>query len=66
MKVQLCWKKKGDHRLYRFDWMNSKEAKEMFIKMDTNEITFAYLRRWEGYGYVCHKVLKDNKERGKS
>lgn len=65
MRVQLCWKKKGESILHCLLSMPVKDARKAFAKIDNDEIVLAYLRRWEGYGYICHKVLKDN-EREKS
>ena len=59
MKVQLCWKKKGESILHRLLSMPVKEARRKFVEIDNDEIVLAYLRKWEGYGYLCHKVLKD-------
>ena len=59
MKVQLCWREKGDFKLHVSMKMPVKEARRRFAEMNNKEITLAYLRRWEGYGYICHKVLKD-------
>lgn len=61
MIVQLCWKKKGENVLHRLLKMPVKEARKWFTKIDNEEIVLAYLRRWEGYEYICYKVLKDNK-----
>ncbi len=63
MKVQLCWKKKGENILHRLLSMPVKDARKAFARIDNAEITLAYLRRWEGYEYICYKVLKNNKER---
>ena len=61
MKVQLCWKTKGNSKIHvTKEMMNVKNARKLFAEIDNDEITLAYLRRWEGYGYIRHKVLKDN------
>lgn len=63
MKVQLCWKEKGKSRLFiHKKWMNITEARKKFAKTDNEKITLATLRKWDGQGYLCHKVLKDAKE----
>ena len=62
MRVQLCWKVRGKSTLRVLVSMPIKEARKEFAKMDNEEITLAYLRKWDGYRYICHKVLKDNKE----
>ena len=63
MRVQLCWKKRGESILHLLLSMPIKEARKAFKEMDNEEIILAYLRRWEGYEYICHKVLKDNERR---
>jgi hypothetical protein len=63
MRVQLCWRKKGNSKLHISALMKIQTAKSFFNAINKEEIILAYLRRWEGYKYLCHKVLKDNKER---
>ena len=58
MRVQLCSKEKNEPRTHVLRPMPVKEARKIFTEMDNDEITLAFLRRWEGYGYVCYKVLK--------
>ncbi len=62
MKVQLCWRSKDMDKNKRRagPTVTVREAMAQWKEMNKENISLAYLRKWDGWGYIVDRILKDS------